>query len=148
MKKTGGVVEAAGILVFSHQAQQFRVDKSLLRSVEHGDHQPTGQFHCCPPIARLWSVGCSLEVADGRTDERFPWMTGSAAVSYCGVPVRDDAGRVIGTVCHFDIKPCQASRSELPLLEAAAALFAPLVDAHRSSSGLALESTGLQQSPG
>jgi len=115
--------------------------------VEHGDHSqpdvPLSPTYC----AIVERGGCSLEVADGRTDERFPWMTGSAAVSYCGVPVRDDAGRVIGTVCHFDIKPCQTSKSELPLLEAAAALFAPLVDAHRSSSGVAVESRGLQQSP-
>lgn len=72
-----------------------------------------------------------LEVADVRSEHRFPWMKRNSFTSYCGVPVRDEDGRVIGTVCHFDIQPCQAASSEMPLLALAARLFAPHVLTHR-----------------
>ena len=66
-----------------------------------------------------------LEVVDGRIDPRFPRMQKNAVQSYCGAPIRDESGTPVGTLCHFDLMPCQAPSAELPLLTAAAAQLLP-----------------------
>lgn len=110
----------------------FSCSPELLQCVAFYDRWDPGAVH--RPAAPMNETYCSivdstkaaLEVVDGRElDSRFPWMAGSPVVSYCGAPVRDDIGQVIGTVCHFDLKPCQAASTELPLLTLAASLFAP-----------------------
>ena len=40
--------------------------------------------------------------------------------SYCGVLLRDSEGAPFGTLCHFDLVPCEVPASEMPLMEAAA----------------------------
>lgn len=77
------------------------------------------------------TAGAELTVVDVREDERFPWMKDSRFASYCGAPIRDATGRVIGTVCHFDLHACQAPSTALPLLNMAATLFAGPVQAAR-----------------
>jgi len=48
-------------------------------------------------------------------------------ISYCGVLLRDKSGQPFGTLCHFDVMPCEIPHEELPLMEQAAqALFEAL----------------------
>lgn len=48
--------------------------------------------------------------------------------AYCGVPLRDDFGNVVGTICHFDFEPTPISRENLELMEAVAPLLRRAVD--------------------
>lgn len=50
----------------------------------------------------------------------------NAVQSYCGALLRDEAGDVRGTVCHWDLKPCDFAPSTASELEAAARLITQL----------------------
>lgn len=111
----------------------YRFDGDMLRNVAlfdrwhpaqtSGEDAPTAQTFC----AIVGDLLRPLEVVDGRTDDRFPWMKQNAVVSYCGVPVFDDRQKAVGTLCHFDLRPCQAAISQLPLMEGAAEMLLPYV---------------------
>jgi hypothetical protein len=61
--------------------------------------------------------------ADTRADARLVGHPARATVlSYCGVLLRDIEGKPRGTLCHFDLLPCDVPIHELPLLEAAASI--------------------------
>ena len=107
----------------------YRFDGDILRNVAlydrwspreaRGADAPMAQTFC----AIVGQLHGPLEVSDGRNDRRFPWMQANAVVSYCGVPVLDADGKPVGSLCHFDLKPCQAATSELSLMVQAAELF-------------------------
>ncbi len=111
----------------------YRYDGATLRNValfdrfapdvERGEDAPMVATFC----AIVPTVGDSLEVTDGRTDSRFPWMQDNAVVYYCGVQIRDHAGTPVGTLCHFDLQRCETPSSELPLMGAAAPLLYDMV---------------------
>ncbi len=113
----------------------YRFDGPMLRNVAlfdrwtpeqtRGDDAPMNETFC----AITGQMDEPLEVTDGHHDTRFPWMQANAVESYCGTPIHDTAGSAIGTLCHFDLKPCQSVSSELPLLAQAATLFRPFLDA-------------------
>lgn len=106
----------------------YRYDGDTLRNValfdrwhpeaERGTDAPMAETFC----ALVPSQGMSLEVVDGTTDKRFPWMRDNDVVCYCGALLRDEAGTPWGTVCHFDLQPCEAARSILPEMLAVSAL--------------------------
>ncbi len=107
----------------------YRYDGDTLRNValfdrfapdsKHGGDAPMVATYC----AIVPSVGDSLEVTDGRSDSRFPWMQDNPVVYYCGVQIRDHAGAPIGTLCHYDLQRCEMPSSELPLM----GVLAPLL---------------------
>ncbi len=107
----------------------YRYDGDTLRNValfdrfapdvERGVDAPMIATYC----AIVPSVGASLEVADGRSDSRFPWMQDNSVVYYCGVQICDDAGAPVGTLCHFDLQRCETPSSELPLMGVVAPLL-------------------------
>ncbi len=104
----------------------YRFDGDTLRNVclfdrwspekTRGDDAPMAETFCA--IVRTHPEG--LQVDDGRTDERFPWMANNAVVCYCGTTLRDEAGNPYGTLCHFDVHRCEPTHQELGLLQAAA----------------------------
>lgn len=107
----------------------FRLDDDMLRSValvdkwdpavEHGDDVPLASAYC----AHLHRTGETLEVEQGATDPRVPWMHDSPIVSYCGSVIVDKAGAPWGALCHFDTARCDAKNSDMPLLIAAARII-------------------------
>jgi hypothetical protein len=107
----------------------YRFDGDMLRNVSlfdrwapdvtEGADAPLSQTFC----ALVRDAGDTLQVDDGRTDPRFPHMASNAVVSYCGALLRDAHGEPYGTLCHFDVRRCEPSRSELVLLEAASPLL-------------------------
>lgn len=107
----------------------FRFDGDMLRNVAlldkwdarvlHGDDVPLEAAYC----AHLQRTGEPLEVEDGGTDARVPWMHGSPIVSYCGSVILDRQGTPWGALCHFDAARCDAKNSDMPLLVAAAGLI-------------------------
>jgi len=68
----------------------------------------------------------SFTTADTRRDERLrKHGARDAVVSYCGVPIRAATGEPLGTLCHFDLIPCDVPTVEIPLMEATARLLTP-----------------------
>lgn len=61
-----------------------------------------------------------LEINDAETDRRVKGIIITPVVSYCGVLIRDAEGNPFGTLCHFDMKRCQESVLDFPMLEEAA----------------------------
>ena len=80
---------------------------------------PLASAYC----AHLHQTGQPLEVHDGATDRRVPWMAQSPVVSYCGAVIRDADGQGWGALCHFDAAPCDPKTSDMPLLTQAAKLI-------------------------
>nr|WP_236612900.1 GAF domain-containing protein [Cesiribacter andamanensis] len=72
----------------------------------------------------------TMVVPDARYDERFhdnPLTTGDPqVVFYAGVPVQDDQGHALGTLCVIDSRPREISEQKIASLQA----LAKLVNAH------------------
>lgn len=130
--RTGGLRTALALLnarTVHRFTGVYRYDGDTLRNValfdrfqpdvEQGGDAPMVATYC----AIIPTVGDSLEVTDGRSDARFPWMQDNAVVYYCGVQIRDDAGEPIGTLCHYDLQRCETRSSELQLMGVAAPLL-------------------------
>lgn len=66
--------------------------------------------------------GGLLAFADARKDPRVSHIA-TPVVSYCGVQLRDGQGEPFGTLCHFDMKPCETRTSDLQFL----AMLAPML---------------------
>ena len=128
---SGGPVEA---LRFLNARTRFRftgiyrVEPPVLRNVHLFDREnPT--LNVSGEVCPLEETYCAIVAGsqqpfctrDARRDDR---LTAHAArecvISYCGVPIRRDDGRVWGTLCHFDVRPRLLPRSELDVLEAVA----------------------------
>jgi GAF domain-containing protein len=66
--------------------------------------------------------------ADAGHDRRLLRHPARASViSYFGVPVRGSGGELLGTLCHYDVRPRITPAAEVPLLERVAPLLASLV---------------------
>lgn len=104
----------------------YRFDGDTLRNVVLYDRwEPDQKTGADAPMQETFCAivrtqGDGLEVIDGRTDKRFPWMRENAVICYCGALVRDDQGQPFGSVCHFDLQRCEPPKSELELLRAVA----------------------------
>ena len=60
---------------------------------------------------------------DSATDARVTThLARDRVISYCGVPVLDPDGSVVGSLCHFDLRPRIVPRAEIPIMEAVAPL--------------------------
>ncbi len=66
--------------------------------------------------------GGALAFAEARKDPRVSHIS-TPVVSYCGVQLRDSQGAPFGTLCHFDLKPCETRTSDLQFL----AMLAPML---------------------
>ena len=106
----------------------FRFDGDMLRNVmlvdkwdpevAQGEDVPLAAAYC----AHLHRTGELLEVENGHTDERTPWMADSPVASYCGAVIPGDDGHPWGALCHFDPAPCDRKDSDMPLIVAAATM--------------------------
>jgi GAF domain-containing protein len=68
-------------------------------------------------LARL----TSFTTVDAMQDPRLADHVARAAVRpYCGVPVMDAEGELLGTLCHYDVVPRNANELDMPLLLQAA----------------------------
>ncbi len=112
----------------------YRIDPPLLRNLHlvdaespervKGDDAPLEETLC----AVVGREEQSFTVEDSRSDERLAdHPARDKVISYCGVPLRDQQGRTFGTLCHYDLVPCDIPVAEMPFLEAAAALLAAAV---------------------
>jgi len=103
----------------------YRFDGSVLRNehlvdqfnpeIRRGDDIPMQHAYC----SLLEEAHESVEFADARSDAPVD-KPESPVISYCGVLLRNDNGTPFGSLCHYDVKPCQKRMSDVPLLEALA----------------------------
>lgn len=108
----------------------YRFDGDTLRNVHLVDVYDRGTVKGDdPPMAETY---CSIvgrtekpfAVDDTRADARLAGHPArESVISYCGVLVRDAAGRPFGTLCHFDLQPCDVPTNEIPLMERASPLL-------------------------
>lgn len=110
-------------------------------------HRFTGVYRFEPPVLRnvrlfdrenpMLEIGedvavresyCSITGAgaapfstdDSLSDERLADHPARLSTrSYCGVPLLDSSGAVVGTLCHFDVTPRATPNPEIALMQAA-----------------------------
>lgn len=106
----------------------YRYDGPILRNVglydqfnpeqPQGDDAPIENTFC----SLLPGFGGALAFLDAAADPRVAHVA-TPVVSYCGVQLRGGDGVALGTLCHFDLNPCQSRTSDLQFLE----MLAPLL---------------------
>lgn len=99
----------------------YRYDGGMLRNVglfdqfnpdvPGGDDAPIDNTFC----SLVPGFGGALAFADASRDRRVSHVV-TPVVSYCGVQLFDAEGVPRGTLCHFDLKPCEPQTSEMQLL--------------------------------
>jgi hypothetical protein len=104
----------------------YRYDGEILRNealfdrdapdVRRGDDVPMADAYC----AIVGERRVPLEFGDIHTEYRITIKPGSSVVSYCGVLIESEDGAPFGTLCHFDLLPCEERINDIPLLEATA----------------------------
>ena len=103
----------------------YRFDPPMLRPLALYDREnPTVRLSA--QINPLRETYCSIVRAtstafvmhDAPNDEQY--IPPSPVVSYCGVPLETPDGVVVGTLCHFDLRPRTIPAAELSVLERAA----------------------------
>lgn len=109
----------------------FRFSEGMANAAIHVDREN-------PEVTRIDAVPESATyccfVRDGRgvfttvdalQDPRLADHVARAAVrAYCGVPVMDAEGQLLGTLCHYDVVPRNADELDMPLLLQAASTLA------------------------
>ena len=55
--------------------------------------------------------------------------------SYCGVLLWTASGTAFGTLCHFDVVPCDVPSQEIALMEAAARLITERLERDDNQAG-------------
>lgn len=81
--------------------------------VQHLDEVPADSTYCC----YVRDSGGAFTTANALLDERLKGHAAQATVlSYCGVPVMDSAGTLIGTLCHYDLVPRDPAQIDMALM--------------------------------
>jgi len=95
------------------------VDREDLTDTQAGDVPDTATY-CC----YVRDSQGAFATADAMLDPRTVNHAAREAVrSYCGIPILDPAGGLIGTLCHYDFAPRDAGQLDLELmLQAASAI--------------------------
>ncbi|GHA81767.1 GAF domain-containing protein [Cognatilysobacter bugurensis] len=116
----------------------YRFDDDVLRNVWFFDReQPEREAVEAMPVRASYCVfvrdrRATFRVDDADTDDRVADHPKRDQIrAYCGVPLLDDAGRMFGTVCHFDYRPLRISDENIALMEA----LAPLLQRYSANAG-------------
>lgn len=109
----------------------FRFSAGMANAAIHCDRQnpdltlidavPETATYCC----FVRDTKGSFATVDALEDPRLAQHVARDAVrSYCGVPVMDAEGQLLGTLCHCDLVPRDAGELDMPLLLQAASTLA------------------------
>ena len=81
--------------------------------VETTDDVPDTATYCC----YVREQGAPFKTRNALLDER---LTAHAAretvLTYCGVPIMDSEGTILGTLCHYDLVPRDPEQIDLELM--------------------------------
>lgn len=107
----------------------YRFDGDMLRNVylfdqfepslTKGQDVPMVDAYC----ANVGRAGCGIEFSDVGSDQKIQIKSRSPVISYCGALILDSQQNPYGTLCHYDVKPCDEPVSDLPALETVAPLI-------------------------
>ena len=108
----------------------YRFDPPMLRNVLlldadapellTGSDAPLEQTYC----SIVGEMEHAFTTEDSRRDGRLLTHPARETVqSYCGVLLRSEDGKPFGTLCHFDLVPCDIPVREMSLMEAAAPMI-------------------------
>lgn len=106
----------------------YRYDGALMTNVIVFDRMEPGTLHGIDVAvtdaycAQVVANGGAFEFRETRLLARGQQRPANPVVCYCGVVIPDADGKVWGTLCHYDFKPCQMRKSDIPLLQAVAPL--------------------------
>ncbi len=108
----------------------YRFDGETLRNITFYDRDRPDLESCEEiPVMASYCVfvrdsGAQFMTADARNDERVKDHPKQNTIqSYCGVPLRNEEGKIFGTICHFDFKSGPISDLDVELLEYMATLL-------------------------
>lgn len=74
---------------------------------------PDTATYCC----FVRENGAPFKTPNALVDERLTAHPARAAVlAYCGVPVMDAAGAIVGTLCYYDVVPRDAEQIDIPAM--------------------------------
>lgn len=77
------------------------------------DAVPESATYCC----YVRDSRGMFTTVDALADERLDGHVARAVVrSYCGIPIMDPEGVLLGTLCHYDVEPRDSEQLDLPLL--------------------------------
>ena len=120
----------------------YRPEPPMLRNLHLFDREnPT--LNVSGGVRRFDETYCSIAcledrafgTGDARRDAGLSTHAARASViSYLGVPIRDDAGQVIGTLCHYDVRPRLLPEGEATVLEQVAPVLALWIRERAASS--------------
>lgn len=81
--------------------------------VQHTDEAPANATYCC----YVRDSGGVFTTANALKDARLEGHDKQKTVlSYCGIPVMDSAGTLIGTLCHYDLVPRDPEQIDMALM--------------------------------
>ncbi len=108
----------------------YRFDGETLRNITFYDREHPDLEICEDiPVMASYCVfvrdsGRMFMTAEAQNDDRVQNHPKQRTVqSYCGVPLLDRAGKLFGTICHFDFKPRRIADLDVELLEYMATLL-------------------------
>lgn len=85
------------------------------------DEVPASATYC----SRIHRSARPFATADARSDQRLlEHPARDSVLSYCGVPVMDDMGQVLATLCHYDLVPRDPEQIDLELMVNVAGMLA------------------------
>lgn len=108
--------------VMTNLAVYDRMDPSSQRGIDVA----VADAYC----SHVGAQGQAFEFRDTRLLAVGEHRPNNPVVCYCGVVIPDGSARMWGTLCHYDFKPCEMRKSDIPLLRA----VAPLVYEHLVAS--------------
>lgn len=88
------------------------VDRENLGETQAGEVDDTATY-----CSYVRSEGRPFVTADASTDERtIGHVARDVVLSYCGIPIFQPGGELIGTLCHYDVVPRDPEHLDLELL--------------------------------
>ncbi len=120
----------------------YRVEPPLLRNLHLFDRENPA-LNVSGNSSPLEDTYCSITARsergfatpDASADRRLKTHAArDSVISYCGVPILMEDGRVWGTLCHFDVRPRLIPPAEVPVLESVVTLFAKWIQRSTAKS--------------
>ena len=107
----------------------YLFEGDTLRSITFYDHEHPDMQTCEDiPIMASYCVfvrdsGSMFTTHEARCDERLKDHPKQNTVqAYCGAPIVNQDGKMVGTICHFDFQPRRIANLDVELLEPMAEL--------------------------
>lgn len=120
----------------------YRVEPPFLRNLHLFDRENPA-LNVSGNVGPLEDTYCSITARsergfatpDALADRRLEAHAArDSVISYCGIPIRMEDGRVWGTLCHFDVRPRLIPPAEVPVLESVVTLFAKWIQRSTAKS--------------